>query len=156
MFDQEIKTGSKMTETSAPFAPAANVAGEVVDLAVLVSFEELQEDGGADLVVELVELYLQDAPVKINAIRQAVAQDDRDSLTRAAHSLKGSSGTLGVRQLASVCEELEYLPGDPLTSDATALVDRLQGEFVRVQEVLTSELHRRSDQVSTTNALEIG
>jgi HPt (histidine-containing phosphotransfer) domain-containing protein len=143
MFDQQIKTGSNLTEISAQFAPAANVAGDVVDITVLLSFEELQEDGGADLVVELVELYLQDAPVKINAIRQAVAQADRDSLTRAAHSLKGSSGTLGVRQLASVCEELEFLADDALTSDATALVDRLQEEFVRVREVLTSELHRR-------------
>lgn len=142
MFDQQITTSGNMAKSSAPSAPGIDAETVAVDMAVLLSFEELQEDNEPDLLVELMELYLQDAPVKIDAIREAVARADKEALKRAAHSLKGSSGTLGVRQLASVCEELECL-ANAASSDATALTHRLEEEFVRVQEVLLSELHLR-------------
>jgi two-component system sensor histidine kinase/response regulator len=150
MFDQQITIEGNMADTSARFAPGASFDVDVVDIAVLLSFEELQEDGGADLVVELIALYLQDAPVKIDAIRQAVMTADGESVKRAAHSLKGSSGTLGIRQLASVCGELECLADAGLTPRANGMLHRLENEFVRVQEALTSELDRRIHQVSSS------
>lgn len=115
-----------------------------VDLAVLASFDELQEDGEPDLIVELIDLYLEGAPVLIEAIQNAVADADGLSLKRAAHSLKGSSGTLGVRPLAAVCEELERLADDASSSEAKGLVGKLEKEFVRAHRVLVSEHIRRS------------
>lgn len=138
MFDQQITANGNISETSTRFSPGAKVEIDVVDMAVLMSFEELQEDGGSDLVVELIELYLQDAPIKIEGIHQAVATGDGAALKRAAHSLKGSSGTLGIRSLAGVCDELEHLADGALTPVATAMVERLDAEFVRVHGALTS------------------
>jgi HPt (histidine-containing phosphotransfer) domain-containing protein len=143
MFEQQISTDGYLTKASETSAWGADVESESVDMTVLLSFEELQRDSEGDLLVELIALYLQDAPERIDAIRTAVAKADRDSLRRAAHSLKGSSGTLGVRQLATICEELECLANDKLTPSMTAALHRLEAEFVRVQAALISELHRR-------------
>lgn len=133
--------------TLAPPAPIptreAAVGTDPVDLAVLAAFDELQEDGEPDLIVELIDLYLQGAPELIKAIQDAVANADGLSLKRAAHSLKGSSGTLGVRPLAAVCEELERCADHALFSEAKGLVSKLEEEFVRAHEVLVSEHIRR-------------
>ncbi len=138
MFDQQIGTDGNMAKTSAALALAADTENDAVDMTVLLSFE----DGETDLVVELIDLYLQDAPVRIEAIKEAVAKSDGAALKRAAHSLKGSSGTLGVRQLAAVCDVLERLANDSLTPEAAAMLHRLETEFARVQEAMLSERQR--------------
>lgn len=143
MSQQPSVSDQNVAKVFAPSARTADAEIEAVDMAVLLSFEELQQDDETDLVGELIDLYLQDAPVKIDAIQQAVAKADAKSLKHAAHSLKGSSGTLGVRQLALVCEELECLADAGLSPAANAMLDQLKAEFVRVQEVLMSELDRR-------------
>jgi HPt (histidine-containing phosphotransfer) domain-containing protein len=143
MFNQQIVTDGNMADAPTPLALGADAMLDAVDMAVLLSFEEFQSDDETDLVVELIELYLQDTPVKIEAIQQAVGTAQRETLKRAAHSLKGSSGTLGVRQLASICEELEALADDALTPDAKRIVHQLEQEFVRVQAALLSQQHLR-------------
>lgn len=129
-------------EGASPTRDAADDT-DAVDLAVLASFDELQEDGEPDLIVELIDLYLEGAPVLISAIQNAVAEADGLSLKRAAHSFKGSSGTLGVRLLATVCEELERLADDACASEARGLVSKLEDEFARARRVLVSEHARR-------------
>lgn len=143
MLEQQITTDGNLTTSSETSAWGADVESQSVDMTVLLSFEELQRDNETDLLVKLIALYLQDAPERIDAIRKAVAKADQDSLRRAAHSLKGSSGTLGVRQLATICEELEFLADDEMTASITEALQRLEAEFVRVQDALISELHRR-------------
>jgi HPt (histidine-containing phosphotransfer) domain-containing protein len=147
MFDHQISTNGNMARVSLASAQVTEAQPDAVDMSVLLSFEELQEDNEASLVVELIELYLIDASVKIDAIRQAVAQSEKASLKSVAHSLKGSSGTLGVAPLALICEELECVAEGALTPAANGLLLRLEEEFVRVREVLTSELNRRSHEV---------
>ena len=141
--NQQSVVDAILAQTSA--LPTRGAAADVnaVDLAVLASFNELQEAGEPDLIVELIDLYLESAPALIKAIQNAVTDADGLSLKRAAHSLKGSSGTLGVRPLAAVCEELERLADDDFSSEAKALVSKLEEEFVRARSVLVSEHVRR-------------
>jgi HPt (histidine-containing phosphotransfer) domain-containing protein len=139
MLDQLIVINGGMAQASALSTRGAGADIDPVDMAALAAFGELQEDGEPDLVVELIDLYLQEAPLRIEAIQRAVADADGLSLKRAAHSLKGSSGTLGVLPLAALCEELERLAADALSPEATVLVNRLEEEFVRAHNVLAYE-----------------
>src|SRR5713226_9563640 len=75
---------------------------QAIDPAVLASLDEAWDEGEADLVVELIDLYLGDAPQWGEAMRTAAAENDATALKRAAHTLKGSSGSLGIRQVAEV------------------------------------------------------
>lgn len=143
MLDQQIVPGGNMAQVGASSTRGGGPDVSAVDMAVLAAFEELQDDGEPDLIVELIDLYLQEAPLRIEAIQRAVADADGLSLKHAAHSLKGSSGTLGVRPLAALCQELESLADDAWSSAATVLVQRLEEEFVRAHKALVAEHARR-------------
>jgi len=119
-----------------------NEAIQTVDLAILASFDEAQEEGEPDFVVELIDLYLEEAPRFFNSIRDGLANDDWLSAKRAAHSLRGSSSNLGILQLALIADALEHLTS---TQDASAadLLQGLEDEFTRVEEILLAERQRR-------------
>jgi len=86
---------------------------EAVDMAVLAGYETLQLDGEPDLIVELIDLYLDDAPRRVAALRESVARRDLPGVKREVHSLKGSSGNLGALRVAQICQELEFTePGE--------------------------------------------
>jgi HPt (histidine-containing phosphotransfer) domain-containing protein len=116
---------------------------QVVDPAVIASLDEAWEEGEPDLIVELIDLYLGDAPQWLEAIRTAANRQDAKLLRRAAHSLKGSSGSLGIRQVAETCRRLEQLDCSDSAARVTALLPRLDREFARAQAALAAERLRR-------------
>lgn len=128
--------------TQAALANRAGAATRVIDPAVLASLDEAWEAGEPDLVVELIDLYLGDAPQWVEAMRTAAAGDDATVLKRAAHTLKGSSGSLGISRVAEVCGMLELN-----CSGSAARVDELlqlmDREFDTARAALAAERQRR-------------
>ena len=114
-----------------------------VDLAILASYEDAQIEGEPDFVVELIDLYLDEVPRLFDSLHTAIENNDRATAKRAAHSLRGSSGNLGVLQIAAIAGELEHLE-NPCGISATTLLQSLETEFRRVKEILSAERQRRS------------
>ena len=81
--------------------------GAVLDLTVIQGLRELGGEDEPNLVLELIDLYLLDAPQRIAEIRHALATGDWKLLERAAHTLKSSSANIGARGLSQLCTELE-------------------------------------------------
>jgi HPt (histidine-containing phosphotransfer) domain-containing protein len=137
MFDQITNNEDQKT------AGVAGITGVAVDLELLNAFEELQSDDGSDLIVELIDLYLEDAPQRIRAIREAAVATEWVLLKRAAHNLKGSSANLGVQQVAETCKKLEGLERDQSTKGVEFLLQQMDHEFSRASEALLAERRRR-------------
>ncbi len=101
----------KSARQSAAPAPAPQVKEEegeqVLDVRVLESFRQLQMPDEANIIHQLIDLYLADAPNRLAMLRQAIAQQDAARLAQAAHALKGSSANIGAQRVARVCMELE-------------------------------------------------
>ena len=114
-----------------------------MDVAVFLSLAEAQVEGEPDLVVELIDLYAEDTPRRLAAIRSAWAARDSAALRRAAHGLKGSSASLGARQVALLCEKLERLSGKELPRGGKMLLTCLEREFARLRLALADERSRR-------------
>ncbi|HKS08236.1 MAG TPA: Hpt domain-containing protein [Pyrinomonadaceae bacterium] len=114
-----------------------------VDLAILAVYDDAQIEGEPDFVVELIDLYLNEVPRLFDTIRKSVANKDRSTARRAAHSLRGSSANLGVLQMATIAGELEHLEND-YSNVALELLSSLENEFERVKEILNAERQRRS------------
>ena len=123
-----------------PLVPPG-IPGDAVDMEVLSSFEALQTDDGSDLIVELIDLYLEDSPLRIASMREASLTTDWLVLKRAAHNLKGSSSNLGVRHVARTCEQIERI--DHSSPGVEKLLQRLECEFAAANEMLLAERHRR-------------
>jgi CheY-like chemotaxis protein len=112
---------------------------ELFDQAMLEPFRELQDESDADLVGELLGLYVADTRHRMGELRAALKRQDLPSLQSAAHSLKGSSKCLGIRRMSTLCFELEeHLDNGRFTGAAVSL-NQLEGEFERVQQALASE-----------------
>ncbi len=116
---------------------------QAVDLAVLATYDDAQIEGEPDFVVELLDIYLNEVPRLFDSIRKAITNNEGITAKRAAHSLRGSSGNLGVLQMATIAGELEHLENNSGAS-ATELLMSLENEFERVKEILNAERQRRS------------
>lgn len=69
------------------------------------ALRELNEPGEPDIVKEVVDLFLDDLPGRIRAMREHAS--DGEELKRAAHALKGSARNLGAELLAACAERIE-------------------------------------------------
>tara|TARA_R110002072_G_scaffold302499_1_gene485883 strand:+ start:43520 stop:43879 length:360 start_codon:yes stop_codon:yes gene_type:complete len=79
----------------------------VLDHAVLDELLSFADDGDPELLVDLIQMFLEDGPSKVEAVSQGLAVGDFDMAERAAHSLKGSSGNLGAKIVQEICEQLQ-------------------------------------------------
>jgi HPt (histidine-containing phosphotransfer) domain-containing protein len=60
------------------------------------------------LVMEIIDLFLIEGPQQVIEMREALAADEFDGLWRAAHTIKGSFGTLHAGVARARAQELEH------------------------------------------------
>jgi HPt (histidine-containing phosphotransfer) domain-containing protein len=110
----------------------------------LNSFESAQMEGEPDIIVELIDLYLEDAARRVSAMQEAATQADEKAIKWAAHALRGSSAHLGARRIATLCQEIEQHEPPSMFPDVETLLTLLVLEFERVRQVFIAERARRS------------
>ena len=82
---------------------------EILDMRVIATLKELGGDDEPDLVIELIGLFLQDAPLRMKEIESSLQSGDIALLERAAHTLKSSSANIGAARLSASCKSMEEL-----------------------------------------------
>ena len=94
--------------------------------------ENLRQLGGDEFVAELVQTFLDEAPVLLAALQGSDAAEVR----RAAHTLKSNAATFGATRLSDLCQELETQAraGDGMS--APELADGIEAEYALVAEEL--------------------
>jgi HPt (histidine-containing phosphotransfer) domain-containing protein len=113
---------------------------EILDPNTLEALRGLQEEGDDDLLVELIDLFLEDAPRRVDGMRDAIAREDWPALASWAHSLRGSCGSLGALHLADLCGRLEQLGrGGGGRPDAELVYREVEGQYGLVLEALRRE-----------------
>jgi CheY-like chemotaxis protein len=138
-------SASPDTSAAADQSPDLN---DLLDEKALNAIRALQSDSLPDLVVQIVDLYLEDAPILMNNIVEALEAGDVEPIYRAAHTLKSSSANVGAISLAALCQELESgarsgKPGD--FSNTVTKIDQLLAKVVQaLKQVSTQETCRIS------------
>lgn len=119
----------------------------MTDANELARLRELEDELGGDVIVELVELFLEDAPLQVATMRQALSGADGERLKRAAHSLKGSCSNLGLERLAGAAAKLEQHAAAegcgesaPLIESVASELERLQAPLAKLRDQLSAEL----------------
>jgi HPt (histidine-containing phosphotransfer) domain-containing protein len=105
-----------------------------LNLATLNELKEVLEEG----LDELLKEYLSDAPQQLSQLQVAAEAGDIPTLAAVAHSLKGSSGSLGIDHLYRLCAALELEAKGGVVADAMASVAAIKDEFDRAREALAS------------------
>lgn len=110
----------------------------VLDPAVIQNLRQLTVPGEPDVLNEVFKMFLQEAPPRIERLRNAWATGNIEEVYRTAHSLKGSAGNIGARAMFAVCKDLDEIGRSGNLAPAGPLVDALGVEFARVE----AEIHR--------------
>ena len=115
----------------------------VLDRGVLDRIRALQQPNAPSVLAQVIGVYLEDSPVMIEELKQALQRGDIEVLTETAHSLKSSSANLGVSRLSSLCKELELWGKKGSPEDLAALVEQIDTEFDCAQSGLQMELEQK-------------
>ena len=103
-----------------------------LDPAVLDTLRRLTPPGEPDVLTEVLTLFLDEVPLRVERLRNAWAAGNIEEVRRAAHSLKGSAGNIGARRLHAICSQLDEVGRSRELDGAAALVDELAAEFDKV------------------------
>jgi HPt (histidine-containing phosphotransfer) domain-containing protein len=85
--------------------------------------------GDREFLAELVATYKVDGAERIAEMRSALAAGAAPDLQRAAHTLKGSSATLGAAALAESCRAVEHAARDGDLGGLDQRIDDIAGAF---------------------------
>ena len=105
------------------------------------TFEALKQTTGAEFALELVDTFLQEAPVMLEDLRRALAAKDADKFRRTAHSLKSNSNTFGALTLGAMARELELSGVAKVIESDGQPLDALAQEYSRVAAALIELQH---------------
>jgi HPt (histidine-containing phosphotransfer) domain-containing protein len=86
-------------------------------------------EGEPDILVELGGLFMEKAPLRIKAIKDALVKADAEALYKEAHNLKSSSANLGAMQRSEICKELEALGRFGTLDRAMELAEKAEAEY---------------------------
>ena len=108
-------------------------AHDVLDPDVVEGLRQLTPPGEPDVLAEIFNLFLDEVPKRIDALRSAVISGDAVKVQRTAHSLKGSSGNIGARAMHEVCRQLDERAKGGDLNTLQPLVDTLVTEYRKVE-----------------------
>jgi signal transduction histidine kinase/DNA-binding response OmpR family regulator len=127
-------TGTAPVRAHAEQAPTPRVEDEVFSGAELLRTVQ----GDEMLVLEVQDLFLQDAPKRLAAMRAALAQRDSAALQAAAHGLKGSAATLTARRVAARAHTLEKQAAAGRLDDAPGAIAEVETALDELTQRLMS------------------
>jgi HPt (histidine-containing phosphotransfer) domain-containing protein len=95
-------------------------------------------DGDTEVIAELLREYLGDTPRVLHELERAIRDHDLGAIALAAHTLKGTSASVGASLLAARCDEIgrSVRSGAPL--DLPTVLTQLRAEFERVRALLVA------------------
>jgi CheY-like chemotaxis protein/HPt (histidine-containing phosphotransfer) domain-containing protein len=114
-----VMTGDAAPEAGFDFTAALNYVG-----------------GDRALLDELLGIFVEDAPVRMEAIRRAIAGREAAELTREAHTIKGALKVIGATTAAGLAQGLEALGRDGNMGEADKLAVALEREMDRLMQSL--------------------
>jgi signal transduction histidine kinase/CheY-like chemotaxis protein/HPt (histidine-containing phosphotransfer) domain-containing protein len=123
--------------SAAPAAPAAASAAPLLDASRLEEFREFDDDD-LSTTREVIALFVADAPGRLQALSDALAQQDAAALSRAAHALKGAASNIGAVAMQQACSALEADSREGVPQDAAARIEALRGLWESTRAALAA------------------
>ncbi len=114
--------------------------------------------GNPKVLRDVARIFQEDTPKRMSAIRKAIKHRDGEALARAAHSLRGSVGMLGAKEIAEDARQIEALGRAGSTAEASKLLASFEGKLSSFKRLLAGiaggqgKLARRGRKVGGTKA----
>jgi len=110
----------------------------MLDQRALDNIRAVDDDGS--VLDEVIQMFLDEAPEHLAALRQAQAGGDCVELARVAHAMKSSSFNVGAKSLGELCKRLERQGKDGDAAGAGDLVAAIEITLEDVKPLLRAEM----------------
>ena len=101
---------------------------------------DLRATLGDDFLPELIATYLEETPLLIKDLQQALAEGNAQAFTRLAHSIKSSSSSLGALDFSDKARELETIGKSGDLSQAALKLTEFIGTYPDLEHALKNLL----------------
>ncbi|MBN1303744.1 MAG: Hpt domain-containing protein [Anaerolineales bacterium] len=108
-----------------------------LDTTALDVYREMLGEEAEAFVKDLVNTYIKSTTKLLEYAQSALQQDDVETFTRTAHTIKSSSAALGAAALSQIAAELEMAGRTGDISQVQPEYKRLKAEFIKVRQALT-------------------
>ncbi len=102
----------------------------VMDLAAAME----QMDGDAELLQEIVEIFLETGAEQLQAIEAAIAAGDVAQVGMVAHGMKGGASNFCAERFVTAARELEFLAKGGTLEGARVLLERMRAGLAELGE----------------------
>jgi PAS domain S-box-containing protein len=129
---QDYSVSTSLKYSSPPIAQKEEIP---IDLERLSEFSQ----GDREFQHELLEIFLEDAQVYLDQLKNALSCNDFMTLAHRAHQLKGSSATVAVYKMPELAAQLEHQAQAHQLSNVSGLISELEQILERIQAFLVQE-----------------
>jgi PAS domain S-box-containing protein len=98
-------------------------------------------DGDKEFFRQMLQEFLNYVPNQLKSLSEAAKRDDAKLVEREAHSIKGAAANIGANGMADLSLKLELMGRTGDLSRAQEMMDKLKGEFERLEKYA----HQRSE-----------
>ncbi|MGH3056488.1 MAG: response regulator, partial [Gaiellaceae bacterium] len=126
------------TPAPLPTLPMRGGEEDVLDASALANIRAIDEDGS--VLVEVVQMYLDEAPRHVRALHAALNGGDPAELGRIGHAFKSASFNVGAKQVGEACRRLERLGKAGELTGAAELVATIDGLLRQAEPLLRAEM----------------
>ncbi len=85
------------------------------------------------MLPELAAMFLEDAPEMLKNMHVAIASQDSLGIKNFAHTLKGSSASMGLQTVAALCQEIETMAKTGNLSQTQLKLTHIEDEYKQVK-----------------------
>ena len=125
-----------MRIANASVADTATPPGESMDAVLDLPSVLERLDDDRDLLRELAQIFLEQAPAHLGQIQAAVRSGDAKTLRERAHALKGSAGTLAGSAVSKTAARLEQMGRDGDLNESQETCATLEADLGRLVDAL--------------------
>jgi len=102
------------------------------------ALERLREWGGDRLLSQMLRLFLENAPTRMDQIREGASGPDLKPAEQGAHSLKSSAANVGAEALRDRSAAMERAAADGNRSEVQSILPEIELAYSRTVEALRS------------------
>ncbi len=108
---------------------------EILDAKAL---HRLREWGGDKLTAQMIHLFLENAPARMEQIRTGATGPELREADRGAHSLKSSAANIGAERVRNLCADIERAASAGDAATVSSLFPSLEEAFSQAIAALES------------------
>ncbi len=113
-----------------------------LDQKALANIREIDADGSAGVLAEVIGMYLDESGLHLQRLRDALERHDPQALDRTAHAFKSASQNVGAMQLGELCRRLERQGRAGQLAGASELVRAIEQQLDLVRPLLLAEIEQ--------------